>query len=431
MAQIKPIRPWRYRRKLTPEIGELTSPLFDVVSEKQRQRLYEIPYNSIHLSVPQHGAKHAAQLLDQWKTIGIVLRDHLPGIFVYYQYFKTEDSDREFCRKGFVCNIRVYDWNEKVILRHENTIPASVNDRTELLRETALNVSPTFGLYTDPTFALERYMDEAISDPIYETEDYQGVRDVLAVIHDANVIQKFIDVLLDKTIILADGHHRYEGSLIYQRERQATNPDHHGNEGYNFHMMFLCNTEGGGLKILPTHRLVSGLPAFSRQDFVAALHQDFDVHPLEKNTNIADTIAGKKWAFGILTSDDRYWVQLRQPAFETIPWPFPDDVKKLDLTVLHYFILEKILKIPGRQQRASAYVRFERSLEECNDRISTREAQVAIITNPVTIDEVKKVCTSGSVMPQKSTYFYPKVMCGFLFGSIRDDEFQLPAFSPF
>lgn len=393
--------------------------------------LYETPYNSIHLSVPQHGAKYAARLLDQWKTIGIILRDHVPGIYVYYQYFKLEDSGQEFCRKGFVCNIRVYDWNEKIILRHENTIPSSVNDRTDLLRETELNVSPTFGLYTDPNFELERYMDEAITDPVYETEDYQGVRDVLAVIHDATVIQKFIRVLSDKTIILADGHHRYEGSLIYQRERQSTNPHHNGNEGYNFHLMYLCNTEGGGLKILPTHRLVIDLPAFSPRDLIQALGEDFDVQQVSNDANIANTIAGKQWTFGIVMQNERYCIRLRQEVFQTLHWPFPDEVKKLDLTVMHYFILEKALKIPGRQQRQSPHVRFERSLEECENLVATGAAQLAIITNRVTIDDVKEVCKSGSVMPQKSTYFYPKVMCGFLFGSIREDEFQLPAFSPF
>jgi len=431
LPQIKPIRPWRYRRKLASEIGKLTSPLFDVVSEKQRQALYETPYNSIHLSVPSHGPKDAARLLDQWKTIGIILRDHLPGIYVYYQYFKLEDSGRQFCRKGFVCNIRIHDWNEKMILRHENTIPSSVNDRTDLLRETELNVSPTFGLYTDPAFELERHMDDAISDPIYETEDYQGVRDVLGVIHDASVIQKFVRVLSGKTIILADGHHRYEGSLIYQRERRSTNPHHHGNEGYNFHMMYLCNTEGGGLKILPTHRLISGLAKFSPADFIVMLQEDFDVQLLSEQVSLADTIAGKQWTFGIVLQNERYCIQLKPGAFETLPWPFPEVVKKLDLTVLHYFILEKVLKIPGRLQRQSTHIRFERSLEECKQMITTGEAQIAIITNPVTIDDVKEVCKSGSVMPQKSTYFYPKVMCGFLFGSIREEEFQLPAFSPF
>ncbi len=102
-----------------------------------------------------------------------------------------------------------------------------------------LHVSPTHGLYTDSTFELEKYMDEAIGCPIYETEDYQGVRDVLAVIHDADVIKKFIRSINEKTIILADGHHRYESSLVHMQNCKATNPNHSGNESYNFHLMCL------------------------------------------------------------------------------------------------------------------------------------------------------------------------------------------------
>jgi uncharacterized protein (DUF1015 family) len=186
MAEIKPIRGWRYNDSLAKNIDTLTSPLFDVVSDKQRKSLYQNPLNSIHLSVPEgpEAASRAGKLLQQWKKEGVIVQDKLPAIYVYYQFFKLAGSTKEYCRKGFISHIRTYDWDENVILRHENTIPKSVNDRVELLEKTELHVSPTHGLYTDETFALEKYMDEAISNPIYECEDYQGVRDVMGLIHD-------------------------------------------------------------------------------------------------------------------------------------------------------------------------------------------------------------------------------------------------------
>ena len=232
MAEIKPLRAWRYNSSLTSTIDELTSPLFDVVSESQRNQLYANGLNSIHLSVPMppDAANRAAQLLHDWKSTGVIEQDELPAIYVYYQYFKLQGS-AELCRKGFICNIRIYDWNERVILRHENTIPSSVNDRIELLEKTELNVSATHGLYTDTQFKLEKYMDAVIQNPLYEVEDYQGVRDVLAVINDAAIIQEFIAVLKDKTIILADGHHRYEGSLVYRNQLKALNKNHFSNHG--------------------------------------------------------------------------------------------------------------------------------------------------------------------------------------------------------
>ncbi len=137
MAEIKPIQAWRYNDVMARDMESLSSPLFDVVSAKQRNSLYLNPYNSIHLSVPQgeNPAEHARDLLRDWKMKGIIQQDKLPGIYAYYQYFKLPGSARELCRKGFVCHIRIHDWDEGVILRHENTIPQSVNDRIELLEK--------------------------------------------------------------------------------------------------------------------------------------------------------------------------------------------------------------------------------------------------------------------------------------------------------
>jgi uncharacterized protein (DUF1015 family) len=194
MAEIKPIKAWRYNERVVSDVGSVTAPLFDVVSDKQRAALYQNPLNSIHLSVPQppDAANRALKLLTRWKTDGTILQDKLPAIYVYYQYFKLAGDPKEYCRKGFVCHIRTYPFEENIILRHENTIPHSVNDRIALLSKTELHVSPTHGLYTDSSFELEKYMDEAVNSPIYETEDYQGVRDVLAGIYDAEVIKNLL-----------------------------------------------------------------------------------------------------------------------------------------------------------------------------------------------------------------------------------------------
>jgi len=157
MAEILPIKAWKYSPELNDQIEELVSPLFDVVSEKQRKRLYEKEYNSIHLSVPlgNQAADFAAKRLQQWKDEGVIIQDQIPGIYVYYQYFTLAGSHKEYCRKGFICNIKAYDWDEKIILRHENTMPHSVNDRVELLEKTKFNVSATHGLYADSEKSLE------------------------------------------------------------------------------------------------------------------------------------------------------------------------------------------------------------------------------------------------------------------------------------
>jgi uncharacterized protein (DUF1015 family) len=432
MAEILPIRPWRYSRELSKDIDSLVAPLFDVVSAKQRRQLYQNPLNSIHLSVPEQlGADGAAALLADWKARGVLLQDPLYGIYVYYQYFRIHGSSREYCRKGFIAHVRAYPWDDGVILRHENTIPDAVNDRAELLGKTSLHASPTHGLYTDPHFTLEPAMDLAIANPIYETEDYQGVRDVLGVIQDYNVVNQFIRFIADKKIILADGHHRYEGSLRHLQRSRAANANHTGMEAYNFHLMYFTNTEAEDLVILPTHRVLRDLRGWDPREFLNSLAAYFNIKEVDDVDNLNDVIAGKPWTFGLLVADQGYRISLKPEVFGTMTWPFPDMIKRLDLTVLHFFIIEKVLGIPGKEQRSSPYITFDRSYSDCLQLVDNGQAQAAIITNEVSIDDVKRVCASGYTLPQKSTYFYPKVIAGLLFSTIKEEEFASRQFEPF
>ena len=426
MAEIKPLRAWRYSPALQKKLDTLVSPLFDVVSEKQRRHLYEEPHNSIHISVPEgeDASISASRKLIAWKQDHAIIQDQLPGIYVYYQYFNLPGSSKELIRKGFIANLKIYDWDEKVLLRHENTMPFSVNDRINVLDKTQMNVSPTHGLYTDPEKEIEEYLDNAMKHPLYETEDYQGVRDVFAVIHDAKIIRRIVEILKDKQIILADGHHRYEGSLLYKKQREQQNPEHTGKEGYNYHMMYFTNTEADDLRILPTHRVISGVEEFSEAVLLKKLEQYFFIKTIDEASNVNEVILGKRWAFGLLVGENAYKVRLKPEMIDTIEWKFPREINELDLTVLHYFIIEKCLGIPGKDQRDSRNISFERNFAKCLHSVSNYEAQCAIITKDIEIDTVKKVCYSGYTLPQKSTYFYPKVICGFLFGSIKENEFN-------
>lgn len=426
MAEIRPFRAWRYNKDLSSDIEHLTSPLFDVVSEKQRDTLYQNPLNSIHLSVPlgENPAETAKETLQNWKNKGIITQDPIPGIYVYYQYFTLPGNKKESCRKGFICFIKAYDWDENVLLRHENTIPKAVNDRTALLDATQLNASPTHGLYSDPHFELETYMDESMRHPLYETEDYQGVKDVLSVIHDAKIIKRFMDVIADNQIILADGHHRYTGSLTYRKSQAILHPDNTGEEGFNYHMMFLTNMESDDLRILPTHRIIEGLENFNPDELVEKLKRFFTFKEVENVYDINEIILGKKWAFGLVLKDKAFKIRLKPEVLPEMNWHFPEEIKTLDLTVMHFFIIEKCLNIPGKMQRSSDKISFERNFADCLHKVDNGSAQLALITQEISMEEVKKVCFSGYTLPQKSTYFYPKVICGFLFGSIKDDEFS-------
>ncbi|ALD20882.1 DUF1015 domain-containing protein [Hymenobacter sp. DG25A] len=427
MAEIQPVRGWRYNPALSAAIDDYVSPLFDVVSPKQREALYRNPLNSIHLSVPrgEDAAGAALALLTEWQEKHILEQDELPGIYVYYQYFRLPGNAREYCRKGFMCHIRAYDWSENVVLRHENTLPVAVNDRAELLARTQFQTSATHGLYRDELHELEPFMDEAMKAPLYETdEDYQGARDVLAVIQDAAVIQRFRHVLQQREVILADGHHRYEGSLAYRQARQLANPAATGQEAWNYHLMYLTNSASDDLRILPTHRLLLEMPeGLTDAEFLSRLEPYFLILPQEDAYSLPELIAGKRWAFGLYLDGQAFKLRLRPEVHQQLSWPTTPEVKALDLTVLHFFVLEKALGIVGPDaQRQWSGIAYVRNFSECLTRVDRHEARAAIITNEVTMDEVESVCHSGAVMPPKSTFFYPKTIGGFLFTSIRDDE---------
>ncbi|HSJ69754.1 MAG TPA: DUF1015 domain-containing protein [Anditalea sp.] len=427
MAEILPIKAWRYNGALNEQIEELTSPLFDVVSQRQREALYKNPKNSIHLSVPKgtNPTQEAKKTLEKWKAEKVILQDPLPGIYVYYQYFRLPGQEEEHCRKGFIINIKAYDWSEKVILRHENTIAKAVNDRIDLLKVTGFQSSPTHGLYTDPEFDLEQYMDEAISSPLYDIEDYQGIREKLGVIHDAKLISKFIQKIADKSIILADGHHRYEGALAYRKEMTEQNPEHTGFESYNYHMMYLTNAEAKDLRILPTHRLFQDI-SLTEEEIMARLTNDFIIRELDDPQEIGELIIHKKWAFGLVFKNSAYKIRLQPEKINAYMEELPEAVKNLDLSVLHYFFIEKVLGIPLSEQRFSDKLDYERNLSRCHMKVSTGQADFAIITKEISMKEVIGVCQSGYLMPQKSTYFYPKALSGLIYGSILPEDFKFP-----
>ncbi len=422
MARIKALKPWRFNERVAGNIENLTSPLFDVVSERQREKLYQNPVNSIHLSVPlgENPFVNARKTFATWQSREIIQQDKIEGIYPYFQEFTLPGGHEGKIRKGFVCLVKIGDEEADTVLLHENTIPKAVNDRVELLKETKLNVSPTHGLYHDPNHRLEPFLDEVMSSPLFETEDYQGVLDKISVIQDKQLIEKFQRVLEGQKIILADGHHRFASSKQFQAHCKAQNPNHTGEELYNYHLMYLTNSASKDLRILPTHRLISSLENFNAEKIIASLSEDFHVREIEDPYDVPDIILGKKHAFGVIFKNRYFKVRLKENIESEIPWKFPESIKGLDLTIMHYFIIEKALGIAGKHQRKDEHVSFERNFANCLEHVRNGDSQMALITNDIEMKQVIDVCHSGFTMPQKSTYFYPKAICGFLFASLQD-----------
>jgi uncharacterized protein (DUF1015 family) len=424
MAELLPLKAWRYSNELAENLEKLTAPLFDVVTSKQRDLLYQNPLNSIHLSVPQGNIGHLAakSLLKKWKSTGILEQDAIPGIYVYYQYFRLPGEKEERCRKGFIAQIKASDWDENIILRHENTIVSAVNDRVDLLRATEIQASPTHGLYEDPAQALEPWMDQAMEQPLYELEDYQGVREALARITDPTTIHLFLRTLAPKKVILADGHHRLEAAIAYRKEQSKVEISSRW-RATDYHLMYFTNVVGNHLEILPTHRLYYG-KELEKESFFKAIEEWFEIRPMGDAAELSNYSFQRKHSFGLVWEDAAFVIKFRPEKMDQVATAVPEVLRQLDLVLLHDVVFDKLLGLSPVEQRSTPALAFERNFSRCVQEVQAGNARFAIITREIQLSQVIEVCNSGQVMPQKSTYFYPKALGGMLFATVNQEEFN-------
>ncbi|MBX9853188.1 MAG: DUF1015 domain-containing protein [Cytophagaceae bacterium] len=417
MAEIRPFRAWRYKEN-AGNIEELVSPLSNA-DDAEIKKYYSHPLNSIHLWNYENAAS-AKNILEEWKTKKIIVQDTLPSIYIYYQYFIHPDTGNKVCQKGFISNVRIHNWEEQIILRHENVMPHSVSTHLKILEDSQFNLSPTHGLYTDANLELEPYMDKAIENSIYDFTDHNGITHKMAAIYNEAIVEKFSKTLSKKPVILADGHHRYTASLKYREKLLKA-----GRNVFaaNYHCMLLTNTESSQYKIYPRHRLICELQGMDEEQFINKLNDFFTVDFIEDPLNIKESISGTKHCFGVLFRDQNMIVKLKEGILKDLNWKFPDEIKDLDLTVMHYFIIEKILGIPGKDHKNSKNIDFSFNFTKAVSQVKNGSVKIALITREISMEEIKRICYSGFTFPHKSTFFYPKPVAGLLFQSIAEEEF--------
>ncbi|MEJ1929878.1 DUF1015 domain-containing protein [Nostoc sp. NIES-2111] len=425
MADVRPFRAWRYRLEPGGAIDRYVSPLFDVVTPAQLEQLYRIPQNSIHLSVPRRGPgmDTPAEIVQGWKAEGAIDLEPIPAVYAYYQHFNMPGEAEPLIRKGLICLVKATPWADGDVLRHESTMPDAVKDRLQTLRETQMQVNPTHGLYHDPLFSLEPALDEAMKAPLFETEDYQGVRDVIAVVQDREVLLKIMQLMREQTIVLADGHHRYEAAVALRREMLGKTKNPTGEEPWQYHLMYLTNDCSPDLRIMATHRLLRGIGYVAPEEWRRRLEVFFEVTDVDDPTTLPERIAGKPGTFGFVLPTQSWKLKLKPGMIENMEWHFPEAVKRLDLTILHYYIGWRILGVEGSQQRKTPLIGYERNFFRCLQQVQGGQADAVVVTNPVAVSSVRQVAELGQTMPPKSTYFYPKVVAGFVMSSLIDEEF--------
>lgn len=432
MAHIRPFRGWRYNDRKVENVEEMFSPLFDVVSAEQLEKLYGNPHNSIHLSVPQ---SHEAVLekLNEFKREGIIEQDPLPAIYIYYQEFSLYGSHKKYVRKGFVAMVRISEEEggpDSDVVLHEGTISSSVSERSRLLAQSLLNVAPTHGLYADPGFELESMMDTYMEQPMHTYVDYQNVVNKVCIVNDRRDIELFQKVIAKGQIFLADGHHRLASSIALLRQAKAEGRELPQDSMLNYHMMFLSNLHADDLRILPIHR-VWELPekTFNPNPILGKMRQYFDIEEVTFDRKpISLSVQEHPRSYGFIIGSLQFMLRLKPEIdpLRDIDLPLPDAVKNLDYTILHYFVFEKVFGVPYFMQGKTDNVQYIKDAGLALKEAVTYRHKLAFVMQGCSMVQMMDVCKSGALMPQKSTYFYPKVVCGLVFASIDDNENNSP-----
>jgi uncharacterized protein (DUF1015 family) len=403
MARIFPFQPYRYAPSAGPLDRLVTQP-YDKISPAMRERYLSLsPYNLVRIIL---GEKHpddgradnvytrAAAYLNNWIASGILAQDTEPAFYAYFQEFSVPDVDEKLVRKGFIGLGAVEDYSAGIVHRHEQTLKGPKQDRLELLRHTHAHFGQIFMLYPDPALTIDTILDEAAAQPpTADVTDEYDVRHRVWRISEPATVQRIGQLMADRKLLIADGHHRYETALAFSRENA-------GLAGADRVMMTFVNMHSPGLRILATHRLVNGLAGFDPAALIARLGAS--AITLDRLRSTFATPAADRLRLGIVVAgDDRAYLVER-----------PRRADDLDVRFLHDEVLSGALGIGEQDVREEKYLTYVRGIEPAIERVQSGQAQVAFLVEPTTVEQTASVAFSGGVMPQKSTDFYPKLLSG-------------------
>ena len=420
MALVKGFKGMRYTEK-AGNIADLVCPPYDIVSPTQREDLIaQSPYNIINLELPTGEKKYenARDLYHQWVNDGILAQDSQESIYVYEMAFTVGGMARAV--KGIFCAVRLEEFEDRVILPHEFTLSKAKNDRFELLDTAKASFSQIYSMYTDEDQSIRAHI-ENISEcaPEIEFTDGKGVTHRLWAITDTNQIEIFTKAFCDKQLFIADGHHRYETALNYRKKVKAETPNFDETHPANFTCMFLVDMECDGLVVFPTHRMLNNIGNFDEQETLEKINKYFSFERCNDLAHIEGDLADNMDAhsMGLYTGKD-YYYRLSfhdESLVREMMADMSDAFCALDVTILHTLILDKIFGITKSDLAKQTKITYTRSIEEAIAQVKAGKQECAFFLNPTRIDQIKDVAKAGDKMPQKATYFYPKLITGMVF----------------
>ncbi|MGH9416442.1 MAG: DUF1015 domain-containing protein [Terriglobales bacterium] len=433
MARLCPFSAYRYDLSRVAAADVLTQP-YDKISAAMRQRyLAASPYNLVRVvlgeaepgdSERSNVYTRAAQCLQDWMQQGLLRRDPEPAIYAYTQEFAPPGGGAAQLRRGFIALGRLEDYANKVVFRHEQTLSGPKLDRQNLLRATRTHCGQIFMLYSDPSRQVERELLERATNPVLDMSDEYGTRHRLFRETDAGVIERLVGRMAPLPLIIADGHHRYETALQWRNEQNARAPQR-DDRPWDWVMMSFINLDAPGLVVLPTHRLVFGLPQWDAGAAQARLAEFFEVTPADGRSDdsggwprlreqLQRAAAGGPALLAALQGKPQVLLLRPRPGLDLaalLPDALPEQ-RQLDVVLLHALALERALGVTADMVREQRSLRYVKDAEEALQSVAVNAGQAAFLLNPTPPATVRDVALAGGVLPQKSTDFFPKLLTG-------------------
>jgi uncharacterized protein (DUF1015 family) len=424
--RIEPFRPLMYNRDLAGEPALVVAPPYDLIGPERQQQLYQrSPYNIVRLELGREADRYGAaeKTLADWMARGVIERAAAPAIFQYTQTFDVEG--RLMHRTGFIARVRLEEFERGRILPHERTFPAAKEDRLRLLTALQVNTSSIFGLYSGAHPELNRLRERVASrQPMIDLVDDLGIHNELRRIESADEIAVIQRELESPRILIADGHHRYETALNYRRARRHENPSG-APQPYDYTMMTLVACDDPGLMILPTHRVVKSLPHSAIATFTERAREVFDVEEITHRdrfrARLEDSGTG---AIGVSLKNNSTYLILRlhdHSAMKAAMPKAPDEVRRLDVSVLHALVFDRIFGLRADEIRRGGNIEYTIEIGGALSAVAQGRADGAFLMNPPSIQDVERVSDAGATMPEKSTYFHPKLLTGLAMNPLFDD----------
>jgi uncharacterized protein (DUF1015 family) len=425
--RIAPFRALTFSRARRGPLEQVVAPPYDLIDQARQAELYaRSPYNVVRLELNRDADPYAsaASTLAEWINTGVVERASRPAIYFYTQTFQVEG--RRLTRSGMIARIRLEEFTDGRILPHERTFPKAKEDRLRLLTATRVNVSPIFGLYPSSDAALEALLAKvAARAPMIDVTDDLGIVNEIRAIDDPAEIAIVQRALADARVLIADGHHRYETALEYRRRRRAQDGNPANIRGYDYVMMTLVAFNDPGLVILPTHRVVHRLPAQALESFDARAAEIFELHEVPSVDAMRTAISEHgRGTIGVVLKGRAPLRVLRLRDRDAIATAMPDvppAVRELDVSILHTLVLDRIFGIKPEEVRQGGNIEYTIDAHAAAATVASGAADGAFMMAAPTVHDVERVCNTGATMPEKSTYFFPKLLTGLVMNPLDDD----------